>query len=62
MADPNASTTDMNSTVQYGSIVPRAHSKIMRAIYIPGKLYLDMALLCEVRPAILARESITHTF
>ena len=44
MADLNASTTDMNSTAQYGSIVPHMHSKSMRAIYIPGKLYLDMGL------------------
>ena len=42
MTDLKASTTDMNSTVQYRSTVPHAHSKSMYAIYIQGKLYLDM--------------------
>ena len=38
LADLNASTTDMNLTAQYGSIVPRVHSESMRIIYIyPGK-------------------------
>ena len=44
MADLKASTTDMNSTVQYRSTVPHAHSKSMHAIYIQGKLYLDIGL------------------
>ena len=44
MADLKPLITDMNSTVQYRSTVPRVHSKSMHAIYIQGKLYLDMGL------------------
>ena len=30
----------------YGSIVPCMHSKFMHAIFIPGKLYLDVDYKC----------------
>ena len=62
MTDLNASTTDMNSTAQYGSIVSRTHSKINNSGH--GKLYLDIRLhkpkkLLKYDQHILVRKSNT---
>ena len=68
MTNLNISITDVNLTAQYGSIVPCTHIKCTRAIYILGKVYLDVDYKCtlvsqrthKIQPATLVRESNTQ--